>query len=75
MSVLMAFDPYRLVQQEASLRSPSPCTTFPLDLGEREEGKGHQVYSAALEFPPGNAQGNTSLIDDAHELIKFINQR
>lgn len=63
------------MQQEASLRSPSPCATLPADLGEREEGKGDQVYLAAPESLPSDAEGNTGLMDDAQELIKFITQR
>lgn len=63
------------MQQEASLRSPSPCTTLPVDLGERDESKGDEVYLAAPESLPGNTEGNTGLMEDAQELIKFITQR
>ena len=64
------------MQQEASLRSPSPCTTLPVDLGERDESKADQVYSAAPESLPGNnTEGNSGLMEDAQELIKFITQR
>ena len=66
-----SFAPHRLVQQEASLRSPSPCTPLAVDLGEGDESR--VVPTASLESLPGKT--HTSLLDDAQEIIKFIAQR
>lgn len=66
-----SFAPHRLVQQEASLRSPSPCTPLAVDLEEGDENR--MTSTASLEPLPGKA--HASLLDDAQEIIKFIAQR
>ena len=68
--------PCRYVQQEASLRSPSPCSPFSVEGGEgEEEGRERLLRQPSMDFLPGHAQGNPSLLSDAQELIKFIAQR
>ena len=65
---------YRYVQQEAMLCSPTPSSPVVVEGEEDEEGD-QLLRQSSMESLLDPAHYNTSLLEDARELIKFIAQR